>query len=163
MIGIPDEMLNKALDNMGTTIDEYIKYVTYAKQFTDKVIKGDIDPSTLYNDNLSVSQNATNEAMKKYLEGEKAPYEDDMSIIASQIPFNLPSEPDLPTTDFSSSVMSPLGFTDFDSIDFSPYQFNYNPGESFAVQGFFEDIFNSEIGKNIRKFLEVVLVVQILT
>ena len=40
MIGIPDEMLSKALDNMGTTIDEFVEYVDYAKSYANQNLGG---------------------------------------------------------------------------------------------------------------------------
>lgn len=90
MIGIPDEMLSKALTNMGTTIDEYVKYVDFAKKYTDQVMSGNADPNSLYNNNKSSYENAASEALKKFREGEKSVYGAfDPSNTSN--PFNIPS------------------------------------------------------------------------
>jgi TP901 family phage tail tape measure protein len=50
MIGIPDEMLTKSLDNMGTTVDKFINYVDFAKRYAEQNLNaGNFDPDKFVN------------------------------------------------------------------------------------------------------------------
>ncbi len=126
MIGIPEQMLQSALSGMETSINQFIGYVEHARKFRDQVIKSDANESDFFTDQGGES-NFFNSDAYKAMQSQVSSTNFDNLI--SSIPFNLPSDPDIPITNTNSSSR-----------------------EGFRIQGFFEDRFNSEVGANVKKF-----------
>ena len=100
MIGIPDEMLTKALDNMGTTIDEFVEYVDYAKSYANQNLGGQFNTDNFINNKQF--DYGTFEDSDAYRSMNYRP-----STLYSNIPFGPPKPDDLQT----GPIMSQGNFT----------------------------------------------------
>ena len=100
MIGIPDEMLSKALDNMGTTIDEFVEYVDYAKSYANQNLGGSYNVDNFINN--KEFDYGSFEDSDAYASMNYVP-----STLYSNIPFGPPKPDDLQT----GPIMSQGNFT----------------------------------------------------
>ena len=168
MIGIPQQVMKSALDGMGKTVDQFISYVNFAKNYRDKTLGyTEGDPNNFVNRNMVNSYEESDAFRSQQYRASEynfsglGPFSFNQmysQALGNVEPFtvNIPPATETYTGPTIGNMPDLTGFEPYYSGGKIKYPQNisfnrpegqqfppYYPGESFAIQDFFKNIFSS--------------------